>query len=56
MADATDPPPRSIMVVGGGSPRDHALVRALRASPRVGRLLFVPGNSAVEQPEGVATY
>ena len=41
------------MVVGGGSARDHALVRALRTSPRVGRVLFVPGNSAVEHLEGV---
>ena len=41
------------MVVGGGSARDHALVRALRASPRVHKVIFVPGNSAVEQLEGV---
>lgn len=41
------------MVVGGGSARDHALVRALRRSPHVSRVLFVPGNSAVEHLEGV---
>ena len=41
------------MVVGGGSARDHALVAALRRSPRVDRLLFVPGNSAVEALEDV---
>jgi phosphoribosylamine--glycine ligase len=42
-----------VMVVGGGSARDHALVRALRSSPRVSFVLFVPGNSAVEHLEGV---
>lgn len=41
------------MVVGGGSARDHALVRALRRSPHVSRVLFVPGNSAVEAIEAV---
>ena len=42
-----------VMVVGGGSARDHALVAALRRSPRVSRVLFVPGNSAVEHRENV---
>ncbi len=41
------------MVIGGGSARDHALVGALRRSPHVSRLFFVPGNSAVEHLEGV---
>lgn len=49
----SDARPRSVMVVGGGSPRDHALVRAMRRSPRVGRVVFVPGNSAIEALEGV---
>lgn len=42
-----------VMVVGGGSARDHALVKALIRSPRTSRVLFVPGNSAVEHIEGV---
>ncbi len=45
--------PRRVMVIGGGSARDHALVRALQRSPLVSRVLFVPGNSAVEHLEGV---
>lgn len=46
-------PAARVMVIGGGSARDHALVRSLRRSPRVGRVIFVPGNSAVEHLEGV---
>jgi phosphoribosylamine--glycine ligase len=45
--------PSSVMVIGGGSAREHALVRALRRSPGVSRVLYVPGNSAVEHMEGV---
>ena len=43
---ASSPLPRSVLVVGAGG-REHALVRALLASPARPRVICAPGNAGI---------